>query len=57
MELDPLNSYAQAYYGYILKVYDNELEKGVNWMKKALRIGLEFENLKDEESEEILDAK
>lgn len=51
-----MNSYAQAYYGYILKVYDNELEKGINWMKKALKIG-EFEYLKEESLKEVLDVK
>ncbi|KAI1724334.1 aspartyl/Asparaginyl beta-hydroxylase domain-containing protein [Ditylenchus destructor] len=37
LDNDPSNSVAQAYYGYILKVYDDDLEKGVQWMKKGLK--------------------
>lgn len=37
LNIDPTNSIAQAYNGYILKVYDNDLEKGVIWMKKGVK--------------------
>ncbi|KAI1716435.1 aspartyl/Asparaginyl beta-hydroxylase domain-containing protein [Ditylenchus destructor] len=37
LDNDPSNSVAQAYYGYILKVYEDDLEKGVQLMKKGLK--------------------
>lgn len=36
LEADPQNVVAQAYYGYLLKVYDRDLEKGVHFMRKGL---------------------
>uniref|UniRef100_A0A915CNN7 Aspartyl/asparaginy/proline hydroxylase domain-containing protein n=1 Tax=Ditylenchus dipsaci TaxID=166011 RepID=A0A915CNN7_9BILA len=46
LNIDPTNNIAQAYYGYILKLYENELEKGVHWMRKGLKA-----------EESILDSK
>ncbi|KAL7069887.1 hypothetical protein ACQ4LE_010989 [Meloidogyne hapla] len=37
LEVDPHHALAQAYYGYILKVYEGDLERGVNLMRRALR--------------------
>ncbi|WKY16101.1 hypothetical protein Q1695_001074 [Nippostrongylus brasiliensis] len=39
LENDHNNGLAHAYYGYILKVADDNLEQGVAYMKKGLRLG------------------
>ncbi|RCN38203.1 tetratricopeptide repeat protein, partial [Ancylostoma caninum] len=47
IENDPNNAVALAYYGYILKVAEDNTEQGVAYMKKGLRLG----------GDEIIDAK
>ncbi|KAK6766810.1 hypothetical protein RB195_026220 [Necator americanus] len=47
LEHDPNNAIALAYYGYILKVAEDNVEQGVAFMKKGLRMG----------GDEITDAK
>ncbi|CAD5234193.1 unnamed protein product [Bursaphelenchus xylophilus] len=47
LEADPQNSVALAYYGYLLKVYDHDYEKGTFYMKKGLK----------NQDQPILDAK
>ncbi|KAF7633059.1 Asp_Arg_Hydrox domain-containing protein [Meloidogyne graminicola] len=37
LDVNPQHALAQAYYGYILKVYEGDLERGVNLMRRALR--------------------
>lgn len=37
LEIDPQNPVAQAYFGYLLKVHDQDFEKGVHFMRKGLR--------------------
>jgi Flp pilus assembly protein TadD len=37
LEIDPQNPVAQAYFGYILKVYDQEFDRGVQFMRKGLK--------------------
>uniref|UniRef100_A0A915LEB0 Aspartyl/asparaginy/proline hydroxylase domain-containing protein n=1 Tax=Meloidogyne javanica TaxID=6303 RepID=A0A915LEB0_MELJA len=37
LEINPHHSQAQAYFGYILKVYEGDLERGVQLMRRALR--------------------
>lgn len=37
LEIDPQNPVAQAYFGYLLKVYDHDYERGVQFMRKGLR--------------------
>ena len=37
LEVDPSNPLAQAYYGYILKVHESQLEKGVLFMRRGLK--------------------
>ncbi|KAI6175179.1 TPR-REGION domain-containing protein [Aphelenchoides fujianensis] len=37
LETDPNNGVAQAYFGYLLKVYDHDYERGVQFMKKGLK--------------------
>jgi aspartate beta-hydroxylase len=37
LESDPNNAVAQAYYGYILKVYDQEIERGVQFMRRGMK--------------------
>ncbi|KAL6722785.1 hypothetical protein Aduo_017874 [Ancylostoma duodenale] len=39
IENDPNNAVALAYYGYILKVAEDNTEQGVAYMKKGLRLG------------------
>ncbi|KHJ75464.1 hypothetical protein OESDEN_24921 [Oesophagostomum dentatum] len=39
IENDSNNAMALAYYGYILKVAENNVEQGVAFMKKGLRLG------------------
>uniref|UniRef100_A0A914CCF6 Aspartyl/asparaginy/proline hydroxylase domain-containing protein n=1 Tax=Acrobeloides nanus TaxID=290746 RepID=A0A914CCF6_9BILA len=38
LELEPNNALALAYYGYILKVYDKQVERGVLAMRRGLRL-------------------
>ena len=38
LDEEPNNPLALAYYGYILKVYDKETEKGVLAMRRGLRL-------------------
>lgn len=47
LDSDASNSVAQAYYGYLLKVYDHDYEKGVFYMRRGLKA----------QDEPILDAK
>ncbi|CAD5229610.1 unnamed protein product [Bursaphelenchus okinawaensis] len=47
LETDPQNSVAQAYYGYLLKVYDLDYEKGIFYMRRGLK----------SQDKPILDAK
>jgi hypothetical protein len=42
----PSNAMAIAYYGYILKVYDGQLEQGVHFMRRGLR-GAKGDELSD----------
>jgi len=37
LEINPHHSQAQAYFGYILKVYEGDLERGVQLMRRVLR--------------------
>ncbi|PAV85118.1 hypothetical protein WR25_04534 [Diploscapter pachys] len=38
LDVEPYNGIALAYYGYILKILDNDIELGVNYMRKGLRL-------------------
>ncbi|KAI6205681.1 TPR-REGION domain-containing protein [Aphelenchoides besseyi] len=37
LEIDPQNAVAQAYYGYLLKAFDYDYERGVQFMRRGLK--------------------
>uniref|UniRef100_A0A915LQM2 Aspartyl/asparaginyl beta-hydroxylase n=1 Tax=Meloidogyne javanica TaxID=6303 RepID=A0A915LQM2_MELJA len=48
LEINPHHSQAQAYFGYILKVYEGDLERGVQLMRRALRANKEGNVVNDQ---------